>query len=221
MENLLLLHGAIGAESQFGALRNAFEARFNCYSFNFSGHGGKEFNEPFRISKFVEELEVFLKENHIENPIIFGYSMGGMVALDLALKDTVSIKKIITLGTKFKWSNKIASKEVQLLNAEVIEKKVPRFASILKERHAPQDWKKVLAFTSEMMLNLGANPPSSKRWKSIKTPIAICLADDDHMVTEEESREVQNLTPGATFTQIKNSKHPIEQVNLIELEKMF
>ena len=47
-----------------------------------------------------------------------GHSMGGYVALKLALKRPELVDRIITLGTKFNWTPEVAAKEVKMLNPD-------------------------------------------------------------------------------------------------------
>ncbi len=218
MQNLIILHGALGAETQFKALKERIHSDFIIYSFNFYGHGGHPIEKPFRIRDFADQLEYFIKENTITEALVFGYSMGGMVALDLASRKPELIDRIVTLGTKFGWSPEVAEEEVKMLNPEVIEEKVPQFARALEDRHAPTNWREVLYSTKEMMLNLGENPPVDKdSWSKIETQVTICLADKDEMVTREETQEVYEILPNAEYKEISDSKHAIEQVNLDEI----
>lgn len=218
MKNLLILHGALGAESQFKPLMEKIHSDFIIYTMNFYGHGGETIDEPYRIEKFANQLEEFISENTITEAVVFGYSMGGMVALNLASRKPELFDRIITLGTKFGWSSEIAANEVKMLNPEIIELKVPKFAKALEERHAPEDWKQVLGFTKEMMLHLGENPPVNKEtWSKIKLPVTICLADNDEMVSREETQVIFEMLPNSEYKEINNSKHAIEQINLDQI----
>ena len=218
MRNLIILHGAIGSKKQFDKLMSLLEKEWKVYTLDFYGHGGSKIDQNYRIEKFADQLETFIQDQNIQDPTIFGYSMGGMVALELASRNSTAIKRIITLGTKFKWSPEIAQKEIKMLAPDVISEKIPKFAQALSERHSPEDWKKVLNQTAEMMLYLGENPPTKKEsWSTIHTPTDLCLADHDEMVSETETKEIHTLLSNATFTTISDSKHPIEQVNLDQI----
>ena len=122
---------------------------------NFEGHGGRPSDRPYSIDAFSENLVSFIHEKELNQANIFGYSMGGYVALKTAQTRPDLINKIFTLGTKFNWSPESAAKEVKMLNPDKIEEKVPAFAKALQERHSPGDWKVVLRKTSEMMIDLG------------------------------------------------------------------
>lgn len=153
--NLLLLHGALGCKDQFDPLAKILEDHFNLHLLNFEGHGGEHSDIHFSIDLFAGKTSDFIKENKIEGTNVFGYSMGGYVALKLALNQPGTINKIITLGTKFQWDETTAEKEIKMLNPENIELKVPQFAAELKRRHYPEDWKIVMKKTAGMMHALG------------------------------------------------------------------
>lgn len=218
MINLLILHGAIGSREQFELLKNQLSTQYDVHTLNFSGHGGESFKSEFNIAQFADDVLSYLDSNNIETIHVFGYSMGGFVALYLAKNEPARISKIITLGTKFNWSPEIAQQEIKMLDAENIEDKIPAFAELLKQRHAPNNWKEVLAKTAEMMLEMGQNNPLTiNDYKTIKHKVKIGLADQDEMVTLEETMAVANAIPNALFYQLHNSKHPIEKVDMQQL----
>jgi esterase/lipase len=220
MRNLLLLHGAIGAKDQLEPLKEKLNINYNVYSFNFSGHGKEGFEQLFNIEQFTKDTLSFLSSSNIDKVDIFGYSMGGYVALYLAKHHPEKVNRVTTLGTKFKWTPEIATNEVKMLNAEVIEAKIPQFANALSKRHGAEQWKTLLNKTAEMMLVMGdKNPLSLNDYQNISHNCKIMLADNDEMVTKEETLEVFKILPNSTFTTINNSKHPIEKVDLDQLEK--
>jgi pimeloyl-ACP methyl ester carboxylesterase len=207
----ILLHGALGAEQQLFPLKELLSEAFHVYTLNFTGHGGKSFDNDFGIQKFSKDLISLLDKEELKNVNIFGYSMGGYVALTTASEDS-RISKIYTLGTKFAWSPETASHEVKMLNPEKIEEKVPAFAKALEARHVPEDWKLVLKNTASMMLSLGDTPLlTDQNLKAINTPVIISHGTEDNMVSEEESKRVAGLLPNAHFKSHEGFKHPIEQ----------
>lgn len=215
MKNLLILHGAIGSKSQFDSIASLLDNQFNIHLLNFSGHGGEAFKENFNIAQFAEDALAYLKLNKIESIDVFGYSMGGYVALYLAKNHPEKVNKIITLGTKLSWTPDIAAKETKILVADKIEEKIPAFAAILKERHYPNDWKTVLEKTAKMMIEMGnKNVLKDEDFKVIQHTTKMLLADNDEMVSKLETNHVADLLPHATFELLPNSKHPIEKVDI-------
>ncbi len=217
----ILLHGALGAASQFKSLTKQLETQdIKVHTLNFSGHGEKAFSDKgFGIKVFADELLQFLNEERIEQVNIFGYSMGGYVALYLAHQQPGRFNKIITLGTKFDWSPESAIKEVKMLNPEKLLEKVPAFAETLQQRHQPNDWKLLMQKTAEMMLALGDKPLLTKEvLHKIETPVLVCQGDQDNMADINYTEQVASYLPNGKFKLLENTPHPLEKV---EAEKII
>ena len=153
---VLLLHGALGSKTQLDPLKVALEASGKTvYSLNFSGHSGESFRHDFGIETFAGDVLRFMEAQGLKIADIFGYSMGGYVALWLAHQHPSSAGRIVTLGTKFDWTPESAEREVKKVDPQKIEEKIPAFARILQHRHAPNDWKELLHKTAAMMTTLG------------------------------------------------------------------
>jgi pimeloyl-ACP methyl ester carboxylesterase len=216
MNPILLLHGALGAESQLEIVKKQLQQKLaEVYTLNFSGHGGEPFKSTFGIECFTSDVLEFLDQNQLNQVDIFGYSMGGYVASWLALTHSERIGKIVTLGTKFDWSIESAEKETKKLDADKILEKIPAFARILESRHSPNDWKVLIAKTKEMMLSLGRYPLlNEENLKAIKNKIIVCLGDEDDMADLQFSKKVAEVLPNGTFELFLNTKHPIEKVDV-------
>lgn len=222
MKTIILLHGALGAKDQFISLSNELiQEGFNVLSFNFSGHGKSPFLSQFGIEQFAKELEQYIKDNHLEKLSVFGYSMGGFVALYLAIRQPNLLGNIITLGTKFEWSSEISQKEIKMLDSEIILEKQPKFGELLKTRHG-HEWKSLLKKTSEMMIQLGnKNMLSKDEISCIENKVMIGLGDKDNMVSLEETSAVYKLLKNSSMYMLPGTKHPIESVNVKVLTKII
>lgn len=216
MSQLLILHGAIGAADQFSQLQENLKQDFDILTMNFSGHGGKAFpNESLSIPLFASEVLAFLDANSIDQIDIFGYSMGGYVAMYLAKHHPERVGKVVTLASKFHWDEAIAAKEVRMIDADKIVEKVPAFAAALEQRHQPNDWKELLKRTQQMLLDLGAdNTLKLVDYESIVHPALILLGDKDTMITLEETISVYKALPNAQMGMLPGTRHPIEQTNI-------
>jgi pimeloyl-ACP methyl ester carboxylesterase len=215
MQQLLLLHGAIGASQQLMPLADQLSGQFKVHTLDFSGHGGKAMPDtPFSIELFADDVLQFMEKENLDKVSVFGYSMGGYVGMYLAKNYPEKIDKVITLATKYDWTPEIAVREIQMLNPDKIEQKVPAFAETLKQRHAPNDWKKVMHKTTEMISALGENNTlTTEDYAGINTPSMILLGDRDKMVSLEETVSVYKALPNAQMCILPATQHPIEQVN--------
>jgi pimeloyl-ACP methyl ester carboxylesterase len=220
MKQLLLLHGAIGAKDQLEPLKEELQDLFSIHTLSFSGHGGENMPDAFSISVFAEDVLRYVEENKLEKIDIFGYSMGGYVALYLAKHHPGRIGKVFTLATKFNWTPEIAEKETKMLDAEKIGEKVPAFAKALEQRHAPNDWKNLLKKTADMMTALGRqNSLTLADLAEISIPVVVSVGDNDNMVTQEETAAMTRQLPSGKLHIFPGMQHPIEKANLQELRK--
>lgn len=215
MQHLLLLHGAIGAADHFEPLRNALGDAYDIHTFSFPGHGGNALPaEPLSIAMFAEVTLAYMDKHGLDKVSIFGYSMGGYVGMYIACKYPGRVERIITLGTKYHWDEPTAVQEIQMLNADRIEAKLPAFATALSERHAPTDWKKLLLCTGQMLLDMGKdNPLKPEDYATIQIPVLVLLGDRDKMVPQPETVAVYRGLPNAQLGILPGTPHPIEQVD--------
>ena len=212
---LILLHGALGSERQFDALKTRLEHRFDVHTLTFEGHGGVPLSGSFGIATFAQNVLDYMDNHQLESASFFGYSMGGYVALKLASIHPEKVEKVITYGTKFEWTPAFAAGEVRKLNPEKIEEKVPQFANHLAKVHAPLDWKKVMNDTAEMMTELGNNKELTETvLKSIAQSTLVLLGELDNMSTVAESQAVAALLPNGEFEVLEGFEHQIEKVDL-------
>ena len=223
MQHIILLHGALGSKEQVQPLAAALQHDFQVHAFDFSGHGGRAFSDTaYSIPFFAEQIAQYMHETGIAQAYIFGYSMGGYAAMYLAKHHPEKVNKLITLATKFQWDEKIAAREVRMLDGKTIQEKVPAFAAQLQQRHAPNDWLALLDKTSELLVNLGKqNALQLEDYTTITTPSLLLLGDRDKMVTLDETIAVYKQLPNAQFGVIPGTPHAFEQVNVHLLTEMI
>ncbi len=215
MKTIVLLHGAMGSEVQLQSLRKQLEGCYAVHSFNFLGHGGKPFSKEFSIPSFANELVAFCETNQLKEAHLFGYSMGGYVALYLARHHPHLITSVVTLGTKLLWDNVIAAKEVAMMQPEIIEQKVPAFAQGLQQMHCPNDWKDLMTKTGKMLTEMGEeNPLQMEDYQSITTPVLLMLGDRDKMVSLDETVTTFKHLPNSQLAVLPATPHPIEKADV-------
>ncbi|MGD8427480.1 MAG: alpha/beta hydrolase [Balneolaceae bacterium] len=214
MKKLLLLHGALGDKTQFEALVPKLNNHFDVYRLDFEGHGeATSTNSPFRIEYFIENVLGFLEEHNINKINIFGYSMGGYVALGLAKQEPKVIQKVATLGTILEWNNDTAKRECRYLHPAKIKEKVPHFAEQLNQLHI-YGWERVVERTRDMLQYLG-NHPTVKRedWPKFKLPIRFHIGDQDTTASLNNTIEIYKKINEGELCVLPATSHPFEEVN--------
>ena len=224
MPSLLFLHGALGSREQFAPLLPLLGESLRPHLLDFEGHGAQAGRgRPFRIEHFAENVAEYLEREAaaVGGPVrIFGYSMGGYVALHLARTRPQLVERVMTLGTKFLWRPEHAAREIALLDAARIREKVPHFAHALAERHTASGWEDVLDRTAEMMRALGERAPlGPPELAEISQRVRIAVGDRDTVVSVEESTGVYRGLPLAELQVLPATPHALEKVSWTRLAR--
>ncbi len=215
MKSILLLHGALGSKEQMQGLRETLKPHFRAHAFSFCGHGkAPARHDAFTMENFAFETLEWMNEHEFQTIDVFGYSMGGYVALWLARYYPERVGDIFTLGTKLDWSATAAEAEIKKLNPEKIAEKVPAFANALAQLHGESAWKNVVEKTAGMMQSLASQPLTDDDFRQINQRILLGLGSDDNMVTQAETELVHALLSHAQFKLLEGVPHPFEKVPL-------
>jgi len=218
MSSLIFLHGALGTEKQLHPLISEMHGAEHVYTLTFEGHGSEEIpDRPFRIENFAENVLRYMDEQNIDTANIFGYSMGGYVALYLAKTAPERVGKIATLGTVMTWSPEKAASETKLLNPNKIEEKVPAFAKMLDSEH-PKGWKDMVLKTKDLLEHLGDHPTlSTEDFREIDHPVRIHIGDRDSTADLNETVKVYGQMKKAELSVMPATPHPIQKVDTVRL----
>ena len=96
---LILLHGNGESSDYFVHQISCFCHDYRVIALNTRGHGQSPRGEkPFTIKQFAEDLHGFMDEKGIGKAILLGFSDGGNVALEFALKYPERVEKLILNG---------------------------------------------------------------------------------------------------------------------------
>ncbi|RYY64940.1 MAG: alpha/beta hydrolase [Chitinophagaceae bacterium] len=212
MRPLLLLHGALGGPDTLQPLAALLQDEFAVHCPAFPGHAAAPATE-YRMEELVDFLAEYLNRKGLERPLVFGYSMGGYAALALAARAPGRLGAVATLATKLHWTPEGAAREARMLQPDTIEAKVPAFAAALARRHAPLDWKAVVAGTAALMQDLGETPLlTAEQYRRISDPVLLLLGDRDGMASIEETRDAFTQISGAQLGLLPGTPHPLEKV---------
>jgi pimeloyl-ACP methyl ester carboxylesterase len=100
---LLLLHGGLfNIDLQFGELIPGLAATRQVIAADFQGHGRtNDIDRPLRSADLASDVVGLLQHLGIAQADVFGFSVGGAVALHLAIKHPELVRKLIVSSVSF------------------------------------------------------------------------------------------------------------------------
>lgn len=96
-EPLIILHGLFGSSDNWFSLSKVFANKFRVFTIDQRNHGQSPHSDEHDYKLLTEDLEEFINEHQLANPIILGHSMGGKTAMNFAIKCPDKTGKLIVV----------------------------------------------------------------------------------------------------------------------------
>lgn len=96
-QSVIILHGIYGVSDNWVTIGRRIAESYAVYILDQRNHGRSPHSDFFSYPALVEDLDEFIQEQELENPILLGHSMGGKVAMNYALEYPDSVDKLIVV----------------------------------------------------------------------------------------------------------------------------
>ncbi|MBN1661441.1 MAG: alpha/beta hydrolase [Anaerolineae bacterium] len=97
---VILLHGWLGSWGCWLGTMEALSSNYRAYALDFWGFGESDKRrESYNISDFVSLVSQFMERMGIDHAPVIGHSMGGTVALNLALDRPQQVERAAVVGS--------------------------------------------------------------------------------------------------------------------------
>ena len=107
---IILLHGNGEDHNIFDVLISQLSDKFRVYAIDSRGHGKSENSDNLDYHLMADDIVEFIHKNHIEKPVLYGFSDGGIIGLMISYKFPALLSKLVISGAnsspsglKFKW----------------------------------------------------------------------------------------------------------------------
>ncbi len=99
---LVILHGAFGTVDMFGPLVPALAETRTVITVELQGHGRTaDIDRPFTYPQFADDVAALLQYLGVEQADVFGYSMGGYTAQQVAIRHPELVRKLVIASASF------------------------------------------------------------------------------------------------------------------------
>jgi len=164
----------------------------------------------------ADDVAAFIQALDLTNPLVFGYSDGGQIALELGMRYpnlagalVVGAASCRTPETHHDGLKALGLEEPGVVNIEQLQRESPWWADILKTEHAraddPDYWQTLLKQLSVMWW--APLDYTAEDFQKIAEPTLILLGDRDELNPLEQSVEMYRLIPNAELAILPNATH--------------
>lgn len=230
-DTVVLLHGLGSCASDWAAQLNVLSGNYRVIAPDFRGHGSSSAAKaPFSMRQLAEDVKALLLYLNVKQCQVVGFSLGGMVAFELALIAAPMLQSLVIINStphmlvgtwRLKSQLWFRLAIIRLLGMR-------RLGSIIGKKLFPQP--EQAALIRQFAAQMAVMDQRSYRWTlsaiakfSVQTelarlnlPILVIAADQDYSPVEDK-RAYTELLPNATLVVIKNSRHatPLDQPQML------
>jgi len=201
---LLFLHGALGSLEEFAQLRNAFQNR-SCLFVDFPSHGRSTQIATAPTTSVLAHLSLDLLQHlgigHVD---IIGYSLGGYVALEMALHRPQIVASIISHAMKFFWTEEAIRASTNALDWEAISRN-DRRRQRLESIHTIAGAEEAVKMSRELIESFRHQKLTLDDLKHLQSPLLLSVGDQDELLPLEE---ILQLYKGLGYESTSLAIHP-------------
>ncbi len=233
----IILHGLFGSGDNWQSFaRNLSANNFSVYLVDLRNHGHSPHADAHNYITMSEDVVALIEQQHLEQPIILGHSMGGKVAMQLAIDHPDLLSKIIVVDIApyayplhhQKIIDALNAVDVQLIRTRgEAEKKLGEQIAdngtrqfLLKNLFWKADnqlaWRFNLSVIEKDIAEVGAATES-------ETPIEVATmfvkGEQSDYIDETKFESIKKTFPRAELVVIKNAGHWVHADNPNELLK--
>jgi len=231
LPTLVLVHGLLGSQRNWGRLVKSLGDIRNILTLDLRGHGESAHGGPYTIEQCSTDLAAVLEELKIEKIDLLGHSFGGRVALFFAGSHPEKLDKLIIEDTSDTLKEEAKEDLIKMLDdvqppftskshaREVLkgtfsdQMLVEFLYTNLKEIAARKvDWIFDLAGMKELIQEM-VETPLTDHLKKIHAPTLLVRGENSTHLSSEDFKNMGKALSNSQSTEIKNAGHWIHAEN--------
>lgn len=222
---VIIMHGLFGMLDNWRSIAKMLEEDFQCILVDLRNHGKSPHTVEMNYDLMVDDVIELMENLHLPSAIILGHSMGGKVAMQLALEHPGRVEKLIVVD--------IAPKEYPPHHEDVIAAIQAIDPGALQDRDQAEnifaqhlgDDQATIQF---LLKNLSRKPEGGFEWKAnmpalidhysdlmkeisqenrFEGPALFVRGDESESVLDEDWTSILDLFPNAVLISISRAGH--------------
>jgi pimeloyl-ACP methyl ester carboxylesterase len=209
---LILLHGGVGASEMFGSVLQKLAENRQVVAVHLQAHGKTaDIGRPLRFELMADDIYSLIKHLNIEKADIMGYSLGGGVALQTAIRHPEVVRKLVIVSAAVKrdgWYPEVLEGMAQMgQEAAKVMKQSP-----LNQLYPDANWTALFTKLGDL---LRQDYDWSKDVTAIKSPVMLVFADADAVRTAHVIEFFALLGGGKRDSGMDGSGRPTAQLAVL------
>ncbi len=197
-EPLLLLHGGLGSIEMFAPILPALSKHHQVIAVDLHGHGRTPLGDrAFSLQAQGDDMAELVKQLGHPQVDVLGYSMGGGVALRMAIQKPASVRRLVLVSTPFSADGFYADMrklQAQLTGAAAPSmKETPMYKTYAALAPKLEDFPRLLDILGDFMRQ---NYDWSAEVSKLAMPVMLVYGDSDMFRPEHEIKFYQLLGGG-------------------------
>jgi pimeloyl-ACP methyl ester carboxylesterase len=197
-EPLVVLHGAYMTIETMGVIVPSLAETRQVIALELQGHGHTaDIDRPLSYEQMADDVTALLEEIGIEKADVFGFSMGGGVALQLAIRHPEVVHKLVVASASYT-SDGMHPQLLEMIPTITPESFAgsPMEETYLRTAPNPDDFPNLVAKLKRLDMEPFAWPPEDIR--GIEAPTLIVIGDSD-AIRLEHAVEMFRLLGGGVM----------------------
>lgn len=201
---VILLHGGTGSIENFAYLIPDLAPSYHVIGIDSRGHGRSTRDEtPYSYSLMADDVIAVMDELGLEQAAFVGWSDGGVIILDMAIRYPERLTRGFMLGANYSWDGVDLSPIVT--NPSVATSRTTGKAIYQRVSQTPANYDKFRSDIFEMWSTLPDY--TSQQLQSIRVPLTVAHGLEEEFISEAHSVEMAALIPGARYLPLANVSH--------------
>jgi pimeloyl-ACP methyl ester carboxylesterase len=181
---LILLHGGVGAIEMFGDVLPTLAQSRQVIGVDLQAHGRTaDIDRPMSFESMADDIAALIRYLGISKADVMGYSLGGGVAIQTAIRHPDIVRKLVAVSAPHKksaWYPEVQAGMAQMSSAAAEPmKQSPMYALYSQIAPRVQDWPVLLDKTGDL---LRQDYDYTEAVKTIQAPTMIVIGDADSVM---------------------------------------
>jgi methylmalonyl-CoA epimerase len=214
--SLLVLHGAAGCtRSETAPLMRRLESAFHVVGLDLSGHGTSAFppDQDFSLDLFAEDAWAAMDALDLPSAHVFGFSLGGGVALQLAHRHPDRVNRLALLQTNVQWTEAQVNRMQERLDLDAMDEHASPRADRIRTRH-----EQPARLLQQLRAFVETLPDTSETLSTIlpdlAAPTLVGGVDQDSLFGPDTPRALHRTLPNARLAILPGEHHRLSKIPL-------